>query len=148
MQVVPDTGSSDLWLTTTGCLDCSRSTPLFNATISSSFQQETQHIPLSYGSRSAGGTGGPFYGQSTGFWCVIPSISLPLMLCGNGIVPKRSLVTCANTVASTMNAKKYCGRVAGDHRYCLLTMSASRHAVPFAIFCASNRHLFSLHRWC
>jgi len=56
MQVVLDTGSTDLWVTTTDCLSCPVDTPLFDPTKSSSFQQGTQDIPLSYGSGSADGT--------------------------------------------------------------------------------------------
>jgi cathepsin D len=56
MLVVLDTGSSDLWFTTTGCLDCSSGTPLFDPSASSTFQSGTQEIPLRYGSGSANGT--------------------------------------------------------------------------------------------
>lgn len=56
MQVVLDTGSSDLWVTSTDCISCSADTPLFDATKSSSFKKGTTDIPLSYGSGSADGT--------------------------------------------------------------------------------------------
>jgi cathepsin D len=56
MAVVLDTGSSDLWFTETGCIDCTAGTPLFNPSASSTFQPGTQQIPLSYGSGSADGT--------------------------------------------------------------------------------------------
>ena len=55
MQVVLDTGSSDLWFTTTGCLDCTAETPLFNPAKSSSLQKGIQDVPLSYGSDGADG---------------------------------------------------------------------------------------------
>ena len=90
MQVVLDTGSSDLWFTTTGCLDCTTETPLFNPVKSSSLQKGIQDVPLSYGSGSADGTlahdtvsVAPFTVNSQAFGALVspfPSISVH----GNG----------------------------------------------------------------
>jgi len=74
-----------------------------------------------------------------------------------GAVSQRSLVACA----STISAKKRCGRVAVDHNFnhaaprrttagqaawrlqpTSSAWSVGRHAVPFAIFSTSNRHWF------
>ena len=55
MQVVLNTGSSDLWFVTAGCLDCTAETPLFNPA-KSPFLQKGTHVPLSYGSGCADGT--------------------------------------------------------------------------------------------
>ncbi|KAF8494617.1 acid protease [Russula emetica] len=67
LNLVLDTGSSDLWFATTGCAGCSSSTPVLDPSKSSSIQLETQRIPLNYGSGSAEGvlahdtvTMGPF----------------------------------------------------------------------------------------
>jgi cathepsin D len=55
MAVVLDTGSSDLWFTATGCIDCTAGTPLFDPSASSTFQAGVQQIHLNYGLGSADG---------------------------------------------------------------------------------------------
>jgi hypothetical protein len=55
LNLVLDTGSSDLWFATTGCTGCNGSTPVLDPTKSSSFQLGTQRISLNYGSGSAAG---------------------------------------------------------------------------------------------
>jgi cathepsin D len=54
-DLVLDTGSSDLWFTTTGCAGCSQNTPVLNPTKSSSFSSGSQTVALNYGSGSASG---------------------------------------------------------------------------------------------
>lgn len=67
LNLVLDTGSSDMWFASTGCTGCSRNTPVLDPKKSSSLQLGTQRVPLNYGSGSASGvvardtvTMGPF----------------------------------------------------------------------------------------
>lgn len=55
-DLVLDTGSSDLWFATVGCVGCSQGTPLLQPTQSTSIQASSQRISLSYGSGNATGT--------------------------------------------------------------------------------------------
>lgn len=88
LNLVLDTGSSDLWFASTGCAGCSRNTPVLNPKSSSSLQLGTQRVSLSYGSGSASGvivrdtvTMGPFTVNPQTFGVYLPSptsVSIPL----------------------------------------------------------------------
>src|SRR6267154_675842 len=80
LNLVLDTGSSDLWFATTGCAGCSRNTPVLDPSKSSSIQLGTQRIALNYGSGSASGvlvhdtiTMGPFTVNPQSFGVYFPS---------------------------------------------------------------------------
>jgi len=80
LNLVLDTGSSDMWFATTGCAGCSRNTPVLDPKKSSSIQLGTQRIPLNYGSGSASGvtardtvTMGPFTVNPQTFGVYFPS---------------------------------------------------------------------------
>ncbi|KAL1746443.1 aspartic peptidase domain-containing protein [Schizophyllum fasciatum] len=55
-NVVLDTGSSDLWVADTECATCSSSTPQFDASKSSTFQQSSQTTTIQYGSGAVRGS--------------------------------------------------------------------------------------------
>jgi cathepsin D len=54
-EVVLDTGSSDLWVASTDCTVCDRSTPKFNPSSSSSYKPTTLEIPIQYGTGAVQG---------------------------------------------------------------------------------------------
>ncbi|KZV73515.1 acid protease [Peniophora sp. CONT] len=56
LDVVLDTGSSDLWVATKGCTDCPTHTPEFDTTQSSTLNASSQFVILSFGSGAVGGT--------------------------------------------------------------------------------------------
>ncbi|KZS98326.1 acid protease [Sistotremastrum niveocremeum HHB9708] len=55
-NVILDTGSSDLWLATTGCQGCDSGIPLFNPSSSSTLGTSTDQLTINYGSGSVAGT--------------------------------------------------------------------------------------------
>ncbi|KAK2467877.1 hypothetical protein APHAL10511_000172 [Amanita phalloides] len=58
MNVVLDTGSSDLWVADNQCINCAKSTPVFQASQSSTLQSlsgQNSHVQLNYGSGHASG---------------------------------------------------------------------------------------------
>lgn len=55
-NVVLDTGSSDLWVASTECRTCSSSTPMFDASGSSSIQESSQATTIQYGSGAVRGS--------------------------------------------------------------------------------------------
>lgn len=86
LNLVLDTGSSDLWFATSGCAGCSQNTPVLNPAKSSSIQLGTQRIPLNYGSGSASGvlvhdtvTMGPFTVNPQSFGAYFPFIYFPFL---------------------------------------------------------------------
>ncbi|KAJ7933949.1 aspartic peptidase A1 [Mycena leptocephala] len=55
-NVILDTGSSDLWVADSNCINCDGQTPLYTPQKSSSFQQEQQTVtPITYGSGKVAG---------------------------------------------------------------------------------------------
>ncbi|VDC07598.1 unnamed protein product [Peniophora sp. CBMAI 1063] len=56
LNVVLDTGSSDLFFATTDCTDCPSNTPEFNTNQSSTLNASSQPIELNYGGGTASGT--------------------------------------------------------------------------------------------
>ncbi|KAK7001303.1 acid protease [Favolaschia claudopus] len=55
-NVILDTGSSDLWVADTQCVNCDRGTPLFNPQQSSTFKQQRNNpTPINYGSGNVAG---------------------------------------------------------------------------------------------
>lgn len=55
MNVVLDTGSSDLWITSDQCANCNTGTPLFQTSKSTSAQYSSTNVQLSYGSGQVSG---------------------------------------------------------------------------------------------
>ncbi|VDC07594.1 unnamed protein product [Peniophora sp. CBMAI 1063] len=58
LDVVLDTGSSDLWVATTGCTSCPSGTTEFNTGGSSSYKSSGNSVTFQYGSGQASGTAG------------------------------------------------------------------------------------------
>ncbi|KAF7376646.1 Acid protease [Mycena sanguinolenta] len=55
-NVILDTGSSDLWVADSSCVNCDRGTPVYEFSQSSSFKQQSNNpIPISYGSGNVEG---------------------------------------------------------------------------------------------
>ncbi|KAI5982159.1 aspartic peptidase domain-containing protein [Pisolithus marmoratus] len=55
-QVILDTGSSDLWVVTTSCTNCTSDQPPFDPSKSSSYKASTSQLTINYGSGSVNGT--------------------------------------------------------------------------------------------
>ncbi|KAJ7252091.1 aspartic peptidase A1 [Mycena haematopus] len=55
-DVILDTGSSDLWVADSNCVNCQRATPVFNSGQSNTFVQQSDNpLPISYGSGNVEG---------------------------------------------------------------------------------------------
>ncbi|KAF9556706.1 acid protease [Agrocybe pediades] len=122
-SVVLDTGSSDLWVASTDCTACSRSTPLFDSTKSSTFQGSdagSRPITIRYGSGRVSGT-----------------LSQDTVSMGSFTIPSQTFLSVSQLSSGLVD-----GSVGGIMGLAFNTI-ASTHATPFWQALSSGNQLSS-----